>query len=172
MLYSSRKYNAWNQPTFGLNSAALEVLVWFGRICVGFPTLLLIAMLFVGTVGDLRGAFGDPILVSGEVVERTECADFNLSVTILRSVFGYSLVVNVKRAVRIDRDGSTTESPNRVGLKQDVDTIRRVHHRVAEKQEVVLICTSTGRAVATLLDLCDPGATKEIMDVLAPKTVS
>jgi hypothetical protein len=160
-------YDAWSPETLGLSGGIIEAAyVWPLRICGGVFFLGLIVGVIGGALGDLRGVFGDPIVLRGKVVEKTEYADINLAVVILNLVFGYGLVVDVQRAVAIGRDGSTSEDHDFIGSKLEVTATRRVHHGVAPEQEVFLVCSSTGRAVATLSDLRDTEATEEIMSVL------
>jgi hypothetical protein len=159
---------AWFPETFGLSGGIFDaVLVWPLRILGSFVALFLIVSFIFGTLGDLRGALGDPIVVRGKVVEKTEwTTGDNLMALIVQSLFGHDLVVDIQRAIRIGPGGSTSEDRDFLGSKRDVSTTRRVHHGVAAEQEVFLVCTSTGRAVATLSDLRDAGATEEIMGVL------
>jgi hypothetical protein len=149
-------------------------LVWVAVIAVIGGTVGLTIVVGYAIIADLWAAFrGDPIVMRGRVVEKKAWADFNSVAWIFRPLFGYGLVVNVARAVRIGQDGSTNEYKELQGPETDVDTSRRVHHRAEEGQEVFFVCTSTGRAVATLSDLHDDEAAKELMALLdtgpAPK---
>jgi hypothetical protein len=142
-------------------------LVWAARIVVIGGTVVLTIMVGSAMIIDLWAAFrGDPIVMRGKVVKKEAWADFNSVAWIFRPLFGYDLVVNVDRAVRIGQDGSTNEYEELLGPETDVETSRRVHHRAKEGQEVFFVCTSAGRAVATLSDLHDDEAAKELMALL------
>jgi hypothetical protein len=163
VLLGAVTYAAWSPETFGHNDG---FYVWPLRILGSFVPFFLIVWFIFGTLGDLLGALGDPIIVRGKVVEKTQSVDVNLTARIFRSLFGYDLIVDIQRAIGIGPGGSTSEHRDFLGSKQNVAATRRVHHGVAAEQEVFLVCTSTGRAVATLSDLRGSGATEDIMGVL------
>jgi hypothetical protein len=138
-----------------------KILVIGGTL--GLTTLVGFAMTL-----DVWAMFrGDPIIIRGKVVEKEELADVNSKAWIFRPLFGHDIVLNVERAVKIGRDGSITEDRKFLGPKKEVPASRRVHHQAKEDQDVFLVCTSTERAIATLSDLGDPDAAKEIMAALA-----
>ena len=160
-------YGAWSPETFGLSGGIfVAAFVWFLRLLESFVALFLIVWFIFGTLGDLLGAVGDPIVVRAKVVEKTESADISLAARIFKPLFGYDLVVDIQRAIGIGADGSTSEHRDFLGAGRDVAATRRVHHGVAVEQEVFLVCMSTGRAIATLSDFRDGVATEEIMGVL------
>jgi MFS family permease len=142
-------------------------LVWVVVIAVIGVSVGLIIVVGYAMIADLWAAFrGDPIVMRGKVVKKLAWGDFNSVAWIFRPLFGYGLSVNVARAVRIGQDGSTNEYKELEGPKMDVDTSRRVHHRAEEGQEVFFVCTSAGRAVATLSDCHDDEAARELMALL------
>lgn len=144
-----------------------EWLAWGKKIVVILGTLSLTALVGYEIVSDLWGAFrGDPLVLRGTVVKKEELQDFNSVVWIFRPLFGYDLVLDVDRAVRIDRTGSASEDRTFVGTGREVPTSRGVHHRAQVGQEVFFVCTSSGRAIAALSDVLGTEAVNELTAIL------
>jgi len=142
-------------------------LAWAKKIVVIVGTLGLTALVGYAMLSDLWAAFrGDPLVLRGKVVKKEELQDLNAAVWIFRPLFGYDLVLDVERAVRIDRGGSSSEDRTFLGTGREVPTSRGVHHRAKVDQKVFLVCTSTGRAIATLSDLLDAEAANELTAIL------
>jgi hypothetical protein len=100
----------------------------------------------------------------GEIVEITEWGDIPFA-RLFRAMFGYGLVVNAKKAVRINRDG-WSEDRDLLGDEQRVRSTQRLNRQMTLKQEVFLVCNATERAVATLSDLYDDAEVTEFRAIL------
>ena len=97
----------------------------------------------------------------GEVVEKTQWADEAPFALFLRAMFGCDLVVNVKKAVSIGRNGYRGDQ-DLLEDKKKVRSSRHMNRQLELNQEVFLVCNSTGRAIATLSDLHDDAVAEEL----------
>jgi hypothetical protein len=151
----------------GTNPGDPTWIAWAKKIVVIVGTLSLTALVGYEMLSDLWAAFrGDPLVLRGKVVKKEELQDVNSVVWIFRPLFGYDLVLDVERAVRIDRSGTASEDRTFLGTGREVPTSRGVHHRAQVDQRVFLVCTSTGRAIATLSDLLGTEAANELTGIL------
>lgn len=118
-------------------------------------TLEAIGFLYViaELVSDIYGAFaGDPLVIYGRVLEKPGW-DFE-RVTGL-STFGYELTIDVKRAVRIARNGHTADAADRIESDASVRSTRHVYRQMRAGQEVILLCNSRGTALAVESEIHD-----------------
>lgn len=145
------------------------VIVWSERIVGSLIMLAGIAVVIGATVSDLSAFRGDPIVMRGKIIGKTEWGETNLFGAIWRAMFGYALVVNVKKVLRIGRDGYRWDQDFR-GDRQELQSTRRIHHRTKLHEEVFLVCNSGGRAVATLSDLRDDLVADELKAVFGTAT--
>jgi hypothetical protein len=164
-------FQSWEEPKIGGQLGnLLEGPSWGIWVVMGIAipvTGFLAAILFYLTVRDVRAAFrDDPIVLRCKVVKREEGNAFDDVSSTMGAMYGYNLLADVERAVRIGRDGSTSWDPKLLGSEKRVPTTWRVYDQAPEAQEVVLICNSAGRAVALLSDLHDDEAAKELITVL------
>lgn len=171
-LLAGQIWSAWWNPIDMGPVFDNPVNVWLDRIVGSLVVFFLLIALIVGMARDLPAFRGDPVVVRGEITGKTEWAeDIPGPAWILRLMLGYGLMVNVKRAVRIARDGSVNQDLELLDA-EEIATTRRVHRRVAQGQEAFLICTSTGRAIALLSDLHEDETAKELIAVLGAASAS
>jgi hypothetical protein len=156
---------AWWDPYHYAHDLGLADHSFYNRYVLGFIILFLILpSVIFGTAVDLSAFHGDPIVMRGEIVEITEWGDIPFAAPV-RALFGYGLVVNVKKAARIGRDG-WSEDRDLLGDGQRVRSTQRLNRRMTLKQEVFLVCNATERAVATLSDLYDDAVVTEFRAIL------
>jgi hypothetical protein len=134
--------------------------------------LLILFMMIPLMIIDLRAFRGDPIVMRGEVVKKSEWSDDAAPAPFFKWILGYDLEVNVKKAVRIGRDGYH-EDQDRIGDEKEVPSTRRVNRKIKElNQEIFLVCNPSGRAVAFVSDLHDDVVAEELRAVLDTATAA
>jgi hypothetical protein len=118
------------------------VLETFAFLCV-----------IVELISDISAAFaGDPLVIYGKVLEQPGW-DFE-RVTGL-GTFGYELTIDLKRAVRIARDGRVTDAADCIESDASVRSTRHVYRQIRAGQEVILLCNSTRTALAVESEIRD-----------------
>ena len=142
----------------------------FQPVSEGIPSLVTLTAPFMvlwESGGDVRGALsGDPVVVYGEVVEIPECGRESISQALYKGMLGHDLVLDIERAVRIARDGSTIEDTERLGHKT-LEATRRVTRHVKVGEKIILLCNSVGRALTVVSEIGDPGFTSALKDFLS-----
>ena len=107
----------------------------------------------VALISDIYGAFaGDPLVIYGKVLEKPGW-DYERMTGL--STFGYELTIDVKRAVRIARDGHTTDAADHIESDASVRSTRHVFRQTSAGQEVILLCNSRGTALAVESEIRD-----------------
>jgi hypothetical protein len=107
----------------------------------------------VELISAMKGALvGDPLVILGTVLKKL-ADDLPDKVTNF-GTFGYLLTIDVKRAVRIGRDGHTRYAADRI-KKDEIRSTRHVYRHTSVGQEVILLCNSSGTAIAVESEIRD-----------------
>ena len=100
----------------------------------------------------------NPIVICGKVApEEPSEYDKELVAALagnrLAFTFGYELIIDIKWAARIGRDGSLTDVPDLVGSNKSVRSTRHVFRKTAAEEEVILLCNPAGTALAVASEI-------------------
>lgn len=102
----------------------------------------------------MKGALaGDPLVIFGTVLKK-DGDELPEKVTNF-GTFGYLLIIDVKRAVRIGRHGHTRDAPDRIKNDAWIRSTRHVYRQVSAGKEVILLCNSAGTAIAVESEIQD-----------------
>ena len=110
-------------------------------------------------INDVRGARkGDPIVICGRVAEQSRYAKLAAALSDIRLLFtfGYERIIDIKFAASIAPDGRLISDPGRATSDAVVPCTQHVFRRTTAGQEVILLCNSSGTALAVESQIPDP----------------
>ena len=146
-------------PSAGLVAAVAAGREWsnFGAIAIGLAAGLILMLVCLLAAEDIRGSVrGDPLFLTVDVLEEpgANVVDKNVGWMAYMALFGRELLADVGMAVRLAADGSIATDERFLACRT-LKATRHVHRRVKPGEEVDLVCTSGGRAIATLAEILE-----------------
>jgi hypothetical protein len=137
----------------GVPICAVEVYAQFveGTDLMSLLFPIVVALFLLGlVVKEIEALGSDPLIVQGRVVEkgRFTLDGLDFGGLLQQAYQGRAIVLDVTKAMTVDRDGETTTDLDHL-KRQTIPVTWRVHRRAAVNREMVLICTSAARGVAT-----------------------
>jgi hypothetical protein len=149
-------------PAAGLVAAIAAGREWskLGAIAIGLAAGLTLMLVCLMAVEDIRGSVrGDPLFLTVDILEEpgANVVDEKVGWMAYMALFGRELLADVGMAVRLTADGSTTNVERFLACRT-LKATRHVHQRVKPGEEVDLVCTSGGRAIATLAEIVESAA--------------
>jgi hypothetical protein len=157
--WSTHEDSSWHNP------AENPILIWSERTVGSFFVVGAVIAAIAATFRDLSAFGGTPIVMRGAVVEKSVSGEASPLDRVFRALFGYGLVVNVTQALRIYPDGFRGYRQFLEAQKQ-VPSTRRIHRLMKLNEDVFLVCSPGGRAIATLSDFHDDVLAEQLKAVL------